>query len=136
MPATEGAEPRTSWPTSNKPARVVYTPDGRYIVVRGQLWRAANPQLTPEQRQAWVHALMDARRAVRAAQQADDDASMEVARAQVQAAKEALGERGPVWWGDGSPDYQRHMVHNTPYAEWYANLQPESDAPAEGAAPT
>ena len=36
--------------------------------------------------------------------------------------KRALGERGPVWWDDGSPDLNRHMVKNTLYAEWYAKL--------------
>jgi hypothetical protein len=37
-------------------------------------------------------------------------------------AKQALGERGPVWWDDGSPDLNRHMAKNTPYADWYAKL--------------
>jgi hypothetical protein len=36
--------------------------------------------------------------------------------------KRALGERGPVWWDDGSPDFNRHMAKNTPYADWYAKL--------------
>lgn len=39
--------------------------------------------------------------------------------------KQALGERGPVWWTDGSPDYNRHMARNTPYAEWFASLEAE-----------
>jgi hypothetical protein len=33
------------------------TPDGRYIVVRGRLWRASNPGLTPEARQGYVNDL-------------------------------------------------------------------------------
>jgi hypothetical protein len=36
--------------------------------------------------------------------------------------KQALGERGPVWWDDGSPDLNRHMAKNTLYADWYAKL--------------
>jgi len=36
--------------------------------------------------------------------------------------KQALGERGPVWWGDGSPDLNSHLVTNTLYADWYAKL--------------
>ena len=48
------------------------TPDGRYIVVRGRLWRRSNPNLSPEQRQVLVAALMDARRAVRAALKGQD----------------------------------------------------------------
>lgn len=39
------------------------------------------------------------------------------ARSQVHDAKIALGERGPVWWSDGAPDYNRRMLKNTPYAE-------------------
>lgn len=38
----------------------------------------------------------------------------------VQAAKVALGERGPVWWTDGAPDENRHMAKNTRYADWFA----------------
>ncbi|NHZ89888.1 hypothetical protein F2P45_12815 [Massilia sp. CCM 8733] len=34
----------------------------------------------------------------------------------------ALGERGPVWWTDGAPDFNRRMAANTPYAAWYAGL--------------
>jgi hypothetical protein len=37
----------------------------------------------------------------------------------VDEAKQALGERGPVWW-DGSPDLNRRMAKNTLYAD--ANL--------------
>ena len=44
------------------------------------------------------------------------------ARAAVDAAKVALGERGPVWWSDGAADYNRHLARNTPYASWYAGL--------------
>lgn len=41
-------------------------------------------------------------------------------RAVVQRAKVGLGERGPVWWDDGAPDYNRRLVKSTPYAGWYA----------------
>ncbi len=40
------------------------TPDGRYLIVRGHLWRAANPHLSDATRTRLVAALMDARRAV------------------------------------------------------------------------
>jgi hypothetical protein len=33
-----------------------------------------------------------------------------------------LGERGPVWWRDGAPDYNRKLAKNTPYALWFAGL--------------
>jgi hypothetical protein len=98
--------------------RTATTPDGRYIVVRGRLWRAANPHLSPVTRQALVNALMAARRDVRAALAVDDPTALSRARARVQGAKVGLGERGPVWWTDGAPDYNRHLVKNTPYAAW------------------
>lgn len=98
------------------------TPDGRYIVVRGRLWRATNPGLDADRRQGCVDALMDARRAVGAARRSGDAQAMAAARAQVQAAKVALGERGPVWWTDGARDYNRLLVRNSPYAEWFAGV--------------
>ena len=96
------------------------TPDGRYFVVRGRLWRLSNPALDPAVREQLVRELMAARRAVREAHGAP--AATQAARKQVEAAKTALGERGPVWWSDGARDYNRHMVMNTPYADWYAAL--------------
>lgn len=96
------------------------TPDGRYIVVRGRLWRTSDPQLTPERHATLVADLMDARRAVGAARRAADRAAEDRAHAAVQAAKVALGERGPVWWDDGAPDLTRHLARTTGYAAWYA----------------
>lgn len=98
---------------------MVNTPDGRYLVIKGQLWRCTNPALEETERHRWVDALMDARRAVKAAKASDDPEQLRVARQQVQQAKVALGERGPVWWSDGSPDFNRYKVVNTPYADWY-----------------
>ena len=96
------------------------TPDGRYLVVRGRLWRTSNPALDPAERQRLVDALMLARRAVRAAE--SDPAALTAGRAQVDAAKRALGERGPVWWTDGAPDFNRRLAAGTPYAAWFASL--------------
>ena len=42
-------------------------PDGRYFVVRGRLWRRANPNVPAEKRDALVRELMAAQRAVKAA---------------------------------------------------------------------
>lgn len=99
------------------------TPDGRYFVVAGRLWRSSNPALAADVRQALVDSLMDARRQVGQAKRAGDAQAERQARAAVDAAKRALGERGPVWWLDGAPDYNRRMVANTPYADWYAALE-------------
>ncbi|HEY1035353.1 MAG TPA: hypothetical protein VGE09_10250 [Pseudoxanthomonas sp.] len=96
------------------------TPDGRYLVVRGRLWRAANPHLTDAEREALVQQLMQARRAVKTALHSGDAHALRAAREAVDAAKVALGERGPVWWTDGAKDFNRHLVKNTPYAAWLA----------------
>lgn len=98
------------------------TPDGRYFVVRGRLWRRSDPRLDPEVRDALVRDLMAARRAVG---RAGDAEALARARAAVDGAKRALGERGPAWWDDGAPDFNRRMARTTPYADWFAAL----DAP-------
>ncbi|MBA1195053.1 hypothetical protein G7007_19720 [Pseudomonas entomophila] len=95
------------------------TPDGRYFVVKQQLWRCTNPDLPEAQRQALVSELMTARREVKQAKQLDDAERLRQARARVDTAKVALGERGPVWWDDGAPDFNRRKVAQTPYAEWF-----------------
>ena len=104
------------------PTRHPVAPDGRYFVVAGRLWRMSNPDLDPATRQALVDRLMRARRAVGAAKKEGDAQAERRARDDVDAAKRALGERGPAWWTDGAPDYNRRLVGNTPYADWYAAL--------------
>ncbi|GAA3767616.1 hypothetical protein [Terriglobus aquaticus] len=98
------------------------TPDGRYFVVRGRLWRCPNPHLSEDERLKLVHELMQARSAKGRAMRAGDLEARELARRRVDAAKHALGERGKPWWTDGAPDYNRHMVRNSPYAGWFATL--------------
>ncbi len=98
------------------------TPDGRYFVVRGRLWRMANPALPPEDRARLQRALMAARRAVGVALRGGDADSLRAARAAVDATKVALGERGPVWWTDGAPDCNRRMAMNTDYAAWWRGI--------------
>ena len=100
------------------------TPDGRYIVVRGRLWRRADPNLPEMERARWVKELMAARRAVAVARQGGLDEAE--AHRRVDAAKVALGERGPVWWHDDAPDLNRHMARTTPYAAWFAAQGPAS----------
>lgn len=82
------------------------TPDGRYFVVRGRLWRTTNPNLSETKRQKLVRDLMRARR------ERDRDG--------VDKAKRSLGERGPAWWK--GPDFNRYLVKATPYADWYVKL--------------
>ena len=96
------------------------TPDGRYFIVRGRLWRTSNPDLPEAERAALVRDLMAARRAVRAAKTTGDAGALGAARRRVDAAKHALGERGEPWWSDGAPDFNRRLAANTPYAAWFA----------------
>jgi hypothetical protein len=74
------------------------TPDGRHIVVDGRCWRATDPSIPEPLRQELVAELMAARREVGK----DPDS----ARARVQDAKVALGERGGPWW-EPTPEGQR-----------------------------
>lgn len=98
------------------------TPDGRYIVVRGRLWRTSNPNLSVEERTALVQELSAARRDVKAALRHPSLERLATARAAVNMAKVALGERGSPWWTDGAKDFNRYMVKNTPYAQWYEQV--------------
>jgi hypothetical protein len=101
------------------------TPDRRYMVIRGRLWRLSNPILDPAEHERLVRELMSARRAIRAA---TDSRVRLAARQRLDAAKRALGERGDVWWNDGSPDYNRRPISDTPYADWFSS---ESVGPSE-----
>jgi|GEM_PF-104419 len=99
------------------------TPDGRYFVVRGRLWRMSNPALSADRRESLVAELMAARRAIGAARRQGDEAQEAAAHDEVDKAKHALGERGPVWWDDGAPDLNRKMVKKTEYADWFETLE-------------
>ncbi len=90
------------------------TPDGRYLIVRGRLWRTANPGLGEQERQRLVSELMEARRAAKSAKFNGDEEALAAARRAVDSAKRGLGERGPVWWTDGAPDWNRHLWRTLP----------------------
>lgn len=66
------------------------TADGRYIVVKGRRWRAADSSIPEPLRAELVAALMTGRRMVRT--------HRDTARVMVHDAKVALGERGDPWW--------------------------------------
>lgn len=102
------------------------TPDGRYFVVEGRLWRLANPALPPEEREKLTRRLMRARRAVLEGLRTRDAALIRAARRRVNELKVALGERGAPWWTDGAPDYNKKLVGKTPYAEWYSRVARET----------
>jgi hypothetical protein len=80
------------------------TDDGRYVVIDGRRWRATDPEIPEETAARLRKALMAARRDVGAALRAGQDPAP--ARARVQAAKVALGERGTPWWEQSSAERQ------------------------------
>lgn len=98
-------------------------------MVRGRLWRRADPGLDEATSRRYVDDLMAARRAVAAARRAGDRGAEDAAHAAVDLAKRCLGERGPVWWDDGTPDLTRRMARNTAYADWYARQSPDGTDP-------
>jgi len=103
---------------NSRSARADYTPtpDRRYFVLRGRLWRLSNPWLDPVLHEQLVQELLAAKRIVRDARTPQERIS---ARLKVDEAKRRLGERGDPWWNDGTPDYNRHFAMNTPYADWF-----------------
>ena len=111
------------------------TPDGRYFVVRGRLWRLSDPRLPAGRRATLVRKLMRARRDLATARRTEDPDLARRARRRVQEAKTGLGERGPVWWTDGAPDYNRHLARNTPYAAWFERLARRTPKPVSRSTP-
>lgn len=125
-PSTEPQESKgkgaAASPSSKKVgSKYPSTPDGHYFVVRGRLWRCADPSLTPSDRDRWTKALMSARRDVGTRGRKGGD--VKEARDRVQEAKEALGERGEVWWNQGEGEVcDRKMVWNTGYKAWWQEV--------------
>jgi hypothetical protein len=91
------------------------TEDGHYLLIDGRRWRATDPAIPEERRVALTRILMAWRREVR---RTKGTAGEPAARAGVQAAKVALGERGtPPWW-EQTADQRR--------ARWQADVgEPE-----------
>lgn len=87
------------------------TADGHHVVIDGRKWRATDPDVPPDRRAELVRILMAWRREVKRTKGSDGEAA---ARAGVNAAKVALGERGtPPWW-EQSADERR--------ARWEAHV--------------
>lgn len=82
----------------------------RYLLIDGRRWRRSDPSIPPALRQQLVNELMAARRAVKTALAGDDDAMLKQARARVNDAKLALGERGRAWWLPANSEAQRQRL--------------------------
>jgi hypothetical protein len=70
-------------------------PGDAYLVINGRKWRRSDPAIPESFRRELVNELMSARRGVGAAGHLRDE---KAARARVNDAKLALGERGRAWW--------------------------------------
>ncbi|MEU5277987.1 hypothetical protein AB0G87_16395 [Streptomyces asoensis] len=83
------------------------TPDGHFVVIKGRRWRATDPSIPEETAARLRRHLMSARRAVRSATTAADTEAERAARARVNLAKTALGERGTPWWDQTEEERRR-----------------------------
>lgn len=87
------------------------TPDGRYLVIDGRRWRATDPAIPEARRSELTRALMAWRREVRRTRGTDAESA---ARAGVQAAKVALGERGTPWWEQSDEERRARWAAEVP----------------------
>lgn len=99
------AEPERTGPERLEPER---TADGHHLVIDGRRWRASDPTIPDGLRAELVGELMAARRAVHAA--SGEAEAVAAARARVQDAKVALGERGEPWWEPPTDDGLRQRL--------------------------
>ncbi len=86
------------------------TDDERYFEVDGRRWRRTDPAIPDALEKELVSELMAARRAVKSAKGSSDESALRTARARVQDAKVALGERGAPWWEPREEDALRERL--------------------------
>lgn len=98
-------------------SRAEPTPDGRYVVIDGRRWRATDPAIPEEAASQLRKVLMSARRDVGSALRAKDAEAEKAARARVNAAKTALGERGTPWWEQGDDERRERWQAGLPAAQ-------------------
>ncbi|TQS46078.1 hypothetical protein [Cryptosporangium phraense] len=91
------------------------TEDGHFVVIEGRRWRATDPAIPDDVAAELRKVLMAARRAVGVALRAGEDPAP--ARARVQAAKVALGERGTPWWEQTLEERRARWERGLPHHE-------------------
>ncbi|WP_421120699.1 DUF3253 domain-containing protein [Aquihabitans daechungensis] len=84
-----------------------------FIEIDGRRWRATDPGIPEPFRKELVDELMRARRSIGVLLRAGDEDLLDHARAQVHAAKVALGERGEPWWEPPSEAGQLERIEAT-----------------------
>ncbi|MEO9329035.1 hypothetical protein [Gordonia aurantiaca] len=88
-----------------------HTADGHHIVVNGRKWRATDPLIPDARRSELQSILMAWRREVKRTDGAPE------ARAGVQAAKVALGERGTPWWEQTEDERRQRWETPVPHPD-------------------
>lgn len=136
LPRADHSEPTPAAATVERPpaphtATQASAIDG-YLVIDGRRWRATDPHIPPPLEATFTHALMDARRAVKAAKGKGAEAER-AARRRVQDAKVALGERGPRWWQPMSDDEKKQRLAATIRVLVRTRGQGKSICPSEAA---
>jgi|OpeIllAssembly_1097287.scaffolds.fasta_scaffold586834_2 hypothetical protein len=110
-------------PSNSSQLRHPVTPDGRYFVAHGKLWRRANPALPEHERARLVSELIRARCTVGHARRSGDAQAESAALREVERIRVALGQRGAPWWADGGADLHRRPAQETLYREWFSTLK-------------
>ena len=99
------------------------TPDGRYFVANGKLWRRSNPALPEHEQARLVSELIRARCAAGHARRSGDAQAESAARREVETIRIALGQRGAPWWADDGADLHRQPAKETLYRDWFSALK-------------
>jgi hypothetical protein len=105
------------------------TSDDHFVVIDGRRWRATDPSIPDTFRTELVRELMDARRAIGAANRAGADPSSD--RERVQDAKLALGERGEPWWEQPTEDGFHRRIDATTRALLRSRAPASSICPSD-----
>jgi hypothetical protein len=103
--------------------------DDHFVVIDGRRWRATDPSIPDTFRTELVRELMDARRAIGAANRAGADPSSD--RERVQDAKLALGERGEPWWEQPTEDGFHRRIDATTRALLRSRAPASSICPSD-----
>ncbi|MCW2955404.1 MAG: hypothetical protein JWO69_273 [Thermoleophilia bacterium] len=104
-----------------------------HIEIDGRRWRRSDPAIPEPLRVELVRELMAARRAVAAGKRHEDEGAITAARARVQDAKVALGERGPEWWEERSEADHRVRIEAAVRALLRARVETSTICPSDAA---
>lgn len=123
-----GESPTTAGGPAARSVTAEPAPDKHFFVEGGRRWRRTDPSIPDPLEHQLVAELMAARRAVKAA---EDEDGLRRARARVQDAKVALGERGDPWWEPATDAGRRDRIESTTRALLRHRRQDATICPSE-----